>query len=64
MKALKNVQPGQILIFTIHGVPDIAHPDYTTSEAAFTEFLQYIKDRKFNVITLKDLDTYINKATN
>ncbi|MGF2411093.1 sialate O-acetylesterase [Ferruginibacter sp.] len=64
IQALKNVQPGQILVFTIHGVPDIVHPDYTTSEAALTEFLQFIKDRKFNVITLKDLDIHINKATN
>ncbi|MBD0279365.1 MAG: hypothetical protein ICV81_15605 [Flavisolibacter sp.] len=37
MNALKNLQPGPILVFTIHGVPDIAYPDYTTSEEVFTE---------------------------
>ncbi|HEX7848027.1 MAG TPA: sialate O-acetylesterase, partial [Chitinophagaceae bacterium] len=61
MQALKNLQPGQILVFTIHGVPDIAHPDYTTSEETFTGWLQYIKDRKFKVVAMKDLDEYINK---
>ncbi len=56
--ALKNLQPGQILAFTIHGVPDIAHPDYTTSEAIFTEYLQYMKDHNFRVIAMRDLEKY------
>ncbi|HSC55503.1 MAG TPA: sialate O-acetylesterase [Phnomibacter sp.] len=54
--ALKSVQPGQVLLFTIHGVPDIAHPDYTTIGADLTAFLQYMKEQHFRVIALKDFD--------
>lgn len=54
-KALKSLANGQVLVFTIHGVPDIAHPDYTTSEKDFEEYLQYMKAHRFKVIALKDL---------
>lgn len=56
--ALRNLQAGQILVFTIHGVPDVAHPDYTTSVEAFTEHLQFMKDNKYKVIALRDLEKY------
>lgn len=58
--ALKNLQPGQILIFTIHGVPDIAHPDYSTSEEMFIQFLEYMKEHRFNVIAVKDMQQFIH----
>lgn len=57
--ALKNLQPGQILAFTIHGVPDIAHPDYTTSVEVFTEYLQYMKAHHFTVVAMRDLEKYV-----
>jgi peptidoglycan/xylan/chitin deacetylase (PgdA/CDA1 family) len=56
--ALKNLKQGQVLAFTIHGVPDVAHPDYTTSEEVFTAFLQYMKEKQFRVIAMRDLDKY------
>lgn len=54
--ALKGLQPGGILVCTIHGVPDIAHPDYTTSIEMFTKFLDYMKENKFTVMALRDID--------
>lgn len=57
-KALQEIQPGQILVFTIHGIPDIAHPDYTTSVEVFTKFLDYIKEHHFKVIAMRDLEKY------
>jgi peptidoglycan/xylan/chitin deacetylase (PgdA/CDA1 family) len=57
--ALKNLQPRQILAFTIHGVPDIAHPDYTTSVEIFTKFLQYMKEHHFKVIAMRDLGKHL-----
>jgi hypothetical protein len=45
----------------IHGVPDIAHPDYTTSEEVFTQFLQYMKEQQYKVIAVKDLQQYIHQ---
>ena len=59
--ALRHLKPGQILVFTIHGVPDIAHPDYTTSEEVFTQFLQYMKEQQYKVIAVKDLQQYIHQ---
>ncbi|MEI6947820.1 polysaccharide deacetylase family protein [Paraflavisolibacter sp. H34] len=54
--ALKSLQPGQVLVFTIHGVPDAAHPDYTTSETVFTQYLDYMKAHHFKVIAMRDLE--------
>lgn len=58
MKALENLHSGDILVFTIHGVPDIAHPDYTTDPAVFKTFLQFMKEHQFKVIALRDLGIY------
>jgi peptidoglycan/xylan/chitin deacetylase (PgdA/CDA1 family) len=58
MSALQNLNPGQILVFTIHGVPDIAHPDYTTSVEVFEQYLQYMKEHHFKVIAMRDLEKY------
>lgn len=56
---LKTLQPGQILVFTIHGVPDNASPAYTTSPDIFTEYLRFMHDHNFKVIALRDLNKYI-----
>lgn len=58
--ALKNLQPGQVLAFTIHGVPDVAHPDYTTEASVFTEYLDYMKRHHFVVLAMRDLEKYIH----
>lgn len=54
-KALKTVQSGQVLVFTVHGVPDLEHPDYTTTITHFEQLLQYMKANNFRVVPLKDL---------
>jgi Predicted xylanase/chitin deacetylase len=61
MKVLQEAQPGQIIIFTIHGVPDTAHPSVSTSPEYFTEYLQYMHDHHFKVIAMRNLDKYIDK---
>ncbi|UZR99086.1 polysaccharide deacetylase family protein [Chondrinema litorale] len=60
LNAFKNLPKNQVLLFTIHGVPDIAHPGYTTSEGFFEEILQYMKENQFKVIAMKDLKKTIN----
>jgi len=55
-KLLENLLPGQILIFTIHGVPDTANLPYSTTPEVFTEYLEYMKEHNFNVIALRDLN--------
>lgn len=58
MNALKELKAGQVLVLTIHGVPYLSNPDYSTSPALFTEYLQYMKDNQFKVIALRDLGKY------
>ncbi|MDP4269442.1 MAG: polysaccharide deacetylase family protein [Bacteroidota bacterium] len=61
MKVLQEAHPGQIIVFTIHGVPDTAHPSVTTSPVYFTEYLQYMHDHHFKVIAMRNLEKYIDK---
>lgn len=55
LTALKELKPGQTLVFTIHGVPDLAHPDYSTSSFHFIEYLDFMRDHNFKVIAVRDL---------
>jgi hypothetical protein len=48
------------VILTIHGVPDYAHDWVTTPPALFEEYLNYLRDNNFKVISLWDLDQYID----
>jgi len=61
LKVLRDAQPGQIIVFTIHGVPDTAHPNVTTSPEYFTEYLQFMSDHHFKVIAMRDLKKYIGQ---
>lgn len=58
--ALKQAKAGKILVLTIHGVPDTAHPWVNTSPALFEEYLKYLKDNHYEVIAMRDLNTYID----
>ncbi len=58
-KLLKDLMPGQILVFTIHGVPDTGNLPYSTSPEIFTEYLQFMKEHNFKVIALRELDKVV-----
>jgi peptidoglycan/xylan/chitin deacetylase (PgdA/CDA1 family) len=60
MKAFNEAKNGKIVVITIHGVPDLEHPWVTTPPELFKEYLKYLADHHFKVISLKELDTYIN----
>ncbi|MGQ7946161.1 sialate O-acetylesterase [Flavobacterium sp. WC2509] len=55
MKALQDLKGEDVLVLTFHGVPDILHPDYSTSIDLLKEILQYLKENNFRVIPMKDL---------
>jgi peptidoglycan-N-acetylglucosamine deacetylase len=60
MEALQQAKNGQIVVLTIHGVPDYEHPWVTTLPEQFKAYLQYLKDQQYTVISLKALQDYID----
>lgn len=60
MKAFGEAKDGKLVILTIHGVPDIEHPWVNTPPELFKDYLQYLKKNDFTVISLKELEEYID----
>ncbi len=60
MEAIKEAKNGKIVVLTIHGVPDVEHPWVNTPPELFKEYLQYLSDHHFRVISLNDLNHYIS----
>lgn len=57
IQALKELKSGQILVFTIHEVPDPDHENYTTSPELLEKYLKFMHDNHFEVIAMRDLET-------
>ena len=60
MKSFDLAKDGKILVITIHGVPDLPHPWVTTSPALFEEYLKYLRDNHFKVISMRELIQYVD----
>ena len=60
MDAFNEARNGKIVVITIHGVPDVEHPWVNISPALFEEYLQYLSEHHFKVVSLRDLNGYIN----
>jgi hypothetical protein len=60
MGALKEAKDGKIIVLTIHGVPDEAHPQVNTPPELFEEYLRYLRDNRYTVIAMRDLANYID----
>ena len=60
MDAFGQAKDGNVVILTIHGVPDLEHPWVTTSPELFVEYLDYLHRNDFQVISLRTLSTYID----
>ncbi|UKM65886.1 polysaccharide deacetylase family protein [Flavobacteriaceae bacterium GSB9] len=58
--AFNQAKNGNIVVITVHGVPDLEHPWVNTPPKLFEEHLQYLNDHDFKVISISDLDDYIN----
>ena len=56
---LKQARDGNIVVFTIHGVPDYAHPNVTTPPGLFEEYMRFLKDNDYRAIAMRDLNRYI-----
>lgn len=60
MSGLKQAVPGKIVVLTIHGVPDYAHDWVTTSPALFADYMKFLHDNHYTVISLRDVAKYVN----
>lgn len=54
-KALRNLKQGEVIVLTFHGVPDLIHPDYSTTVENLKEILQLIKEKKYKVVAMRNL---------
>jgi len=60
MHAIRQAMDGKIVVLTIHGVPDFAHPWVTTPPHLFKKYMRYMHDHHYKVIALKDLKKYVD----
>jgi hypothetical protein len=60
MEALQQAGNGQIVILTIHGVPDLEHPWVNTPPEMFLRYLDYLSENHFRVLSLKQLSEFID----
>ncbi|MDO1448218.1 polysaccharide deacetylase family protein [Rhodocytophaga aerolata] len=60
MDAFRQAANGRVVVLTLHGVPDYEHPWVTTTPAQFKQYLQYLHANHYQVISLKELSTYID----
>ncbi len=60
IQAIQQATNGKIVILTVHGVPDDAHPPVTTPLDLFNFYLKYLYDNHYKVIAIRDLKNYIN----
>lgn len=58
--AFDKAKNGKIVVLTLHGVPDLEHPWVNTPPELLNEYLQYLSKHEFKVISLRDLQAYIN----
>ena len=57
---VQQASGGQIAVFTFHGVPEGEHMAVSLAPEKFTLMMQYLKDKQFNVIGMRDLAKYVD----
>ena len=55
-----RAEAGKAVILQFHGVPDNAHPWVHTPPDKFREYMDYLKDGRFRVIALRDLERHLD----
>lgn len=62
-EAFTQARDGKIVVLTIHGVPDRAHPWVDTPQALFEEYLLYLFENDFTVLSMRDAAQYVDART-
>lgn len=60
LAAFQEARNGKVVVLTIHGVPDVEHPWVNTPPQLFKEYLEYLSDHHYIVVSFRDLNKYIN----
>ena len=59
LDALRQARDGRIVVLTVHGVPDFAHPSVTTPPELFAEYLRYMAESNYTAMAVRDLAKFI-----
>ncbi|HEX7979629.1 MAG TPA: polysaccharide deacetylase family protein [Gemmatimonadaceae bacterium] len=59
LRAFSEARDGRIVVLTIHGVPDTAHPWVNTPVPLFEEYLRFLHDNGYKVVALRDVARYL-----
>jgi peptidoglycan/xylan/chitin deacetylase (PgdA/CDA1 family) len=57
-RVVEGAQRGQIAVLQFHGVPD-PHPWVNCPPERFREYMDYLKQKGFRVVALRDLEEYV-----
>src|SRR5690349_8011603 len=49
-------------VLQFHGVPDIAHPWVHTPPENFRRYMEYLKQRDFQTLAIRDLERFVDRA--
>lgn len=60
--AFADARQGQIVVLTIHGVPDYEHDWVTTPPELLVQYLEYLHKNHYKVISMRGLLKYIDPA--
>ena len=61
-RVLAKSKLGKAVVIQFHGVPDNAHHWVHTPPENFREYMALLKDRKYNVLAIRDLEPFIDLA--
>jgi peptidoglycan/xylan/chitin deacetylase (PgdA/CDA1 family) len=57
-RVVEQAEDSTIVVLRFHGIPDSKHPSRSTSKRQFQDYMNYLKERSFQVIALRDMTRF------